>query len=92
MKILFRRLFTCLSILSICTLVHLGIPVKSQLIPQNNFNITSDKKNNSNFVLYPGDILMSDTSDSKLASHYSHYSHRSHSSHYSHRSHYSSRY
>lgn len=89
-----KRIFSCLSVLTLYVIMNIGIPVKAaalpfaKLMPNKEVNNTIEQ---NNFVLYNGANLENNKSDknTKLADHYSHYSHYSHSSH---QSHYSSRF
>lgn len=95
MKNTMNRIFSCLSILSVCFLSNLGLEAKA-ITSSPVVNIIEQKKltevtqNNATFTLYSGnEINMTEDNNNKICGHYSHRSHYSHSSH---RSHYSSRY
>lgn len=95
MKNTMNRIFSCLSILSICLLSNFGLEAKA-VTSSPVANIIEQKKlaeiaqNNEAFTLYSGnEINMTEDNSNKISAHYSHRSHYSHSSH---RSHYSSRY
>lgn len=97
MKNTMNRIFSCLSILSLCFLSNLGLDAKAitnspvvNIIEQKKF--ANSVQNNESFTLYSGNEINMTEDSTKISDHYSHYSHRSHYSHSSHRSHYSSRY
>jgi hypothetical protein len=87
MKNTFRRLLSCLSILSLCILANMGLQVEAfaktpiaNIIQKQQFSKSTQAIDD--FILYNNSQSINSNND-KLADHYSHYSHRSHQSHYS---------
>lgn len=91
MKTTFKRIFSSVTVLTLCLLANLGISSDSMQLPLNiqkkTVNSTQDMQN---FILYPADALINQAENTDKLSY--HYSHRSHYSHSSHHSHYSSRF
>ena len=89
MLIKMKRIFSAVTVLSLCLLANLGISSNATALPLNIQKKSVDNiQNANNFTLYSADALLNQAKkdDEKLSYHYSR------RSHYSHRSHYSSRF